>query len=92
MTTLVPARTVDECADAALVAVHAFLSFAPGSCQAEPAEPEGAAVIIRDVITSLLHLADGLKVPGDREALTHSAYCRYREEAAYERLAEAEAL
>ncbi|WP_034089092.1 hypothetical protein [Streptacidiphilus albus] len=92
MTALVPARTADECADAALVAVHAFLAFAPGPYEGEPAKPEGASVIIRDVITALLHLADGLKVPGDREALTHSAYFRYREDAAYERLAETDDL
>ncbi|MEY9846092.1 hypothetical protein ABH940_003177 [Streptacidiphilus sp. BW17] len=87
MPTLLPERTADDAADSALVAVRAYISANPGTYQGEPADPESVSVIIRDMITSLLHLADATGVPGDREELARMAYCRYREEAAYERLA-----
>ncbi|WP_457034377.1 hypothetical protein [Kitasatospora sp. P5_F3] len=88
MPVLAPERTTDDVADSALVAVRAFVSTDPATYRGEPADTEGVSVIIRDLITALLHLADASGVPGDREELAHMAYYRYREEAAYERLAE----
>ncbi|MEV7925984.1 hypothetical protein [Kitasatospora sp. NPDC088779] len=85
MPILTPERPAVDAADAALVAVRAFVSTDPASYRGEPADAEGVAVIIRDLITSLLHLADATGVGGDREELALWAYRRYREEAACER-------
>lgn len=85
MSPLVPERTAIEAAQSALIAVRSFISTVPDGYRGEPADPEGLSVIIRDLVTSLLHLADMVDVPGDREQLTFMAYFRYREEAAYHR-------
>ncbi|MEU3562790.1 hypothetical protein [Kitasatospora sp. NPDC006786] len=87
MPVLAPERPSADSADSALVAVRAFISTDPGSYRGEPADAEGVSVIIRDVITALLHLVDATGVEGDREELALQAYYRYREEAACERLA-----
>ncbi|MFJ8629109.1 hypothetical protein ACIRD3_40530 [Kitasatospora sp. NPDC093550] len=88
MTVLTAERLADDSADAALVALRAFIAADPAAYRYEPVDAEGTATIIADLITSALHLADAVGVTGDREEFVHQAYCRYREEAAYERLAE----
>ncbi|GLW58563.1 hypothetical protein [Kitasatospora phosalacinea] len=88
MTVLATERLADESADAALVALRAFIAADPAAYRHEPVGAEGTATIIADLITSALHLADAVGVAGDREEFVHRAYCRYREEAAYDRLAD----
>ncbi|MFE6055367.1 hypothetical protein ACFQ6N_31840 [Kitasatospora sp. NPDC056446] len=88
MSSLGPERTAADEAARALLATHAFTAATPGTYRCEPTIPEGVSVVVRDLITALLHLADVTGVQGDRQELTYNAYLRYREEAAYERLAE----
>ncbi|KJS57779.1 hypothetical protein ACFVXG_11885 [Kitasatospora sp. NPDC058162] len=83
-----PERSTADEAARALLAAHAFAAATPGAYQCEPTIPEGMSLVVCDLITGLLHLADATGVQGDREELTHGAYLRYREEAAYERIAE----
>ena len=81
MSSLVPERTAADAADYALISVRAFVSTVPNAYRGEGADPRGISVIIPDLITSLLHLADATGAPGDREEFALMAYSRYREEA-----------